>query len=305
MQSKCMGKAILVGGATGNLGGQITRALISKGAEVRVIVRPDSDPKKVISLEDAGAKVFKVDMSKIDEVAEACEGVDCVVSAMAGLRDVIIDSQKVLLDAAVKAGVPRFIPSDYSIDFTKFSPGENRNLDWRREFHTLLDAAPIKATTIFCGAFADMLTGQMPMILFKQKLVLYWGKAEHTMQFTTVDNTAEFTANAALDPSTPRFLWIAGDQPTPRDIRQVMTEISGKKFHLLRTGGPGWLSTIIKIARKMAPGETELYPAWQGMQYMRNMIDERSTLDRIDNDRYPGMKWTKVRELLAAFHQKA
>ncbi len=46
MQSKCMGRAILVAGATGNLGGRITRFLLSKGAEVRVIVRQDSDPKK-------------------------------------------------------------------------------------------------------------------------------------------------------------------------------------------------------------------------------------------------------------------
>jgi len=51
----------------------------------------------------------------------------------------------------------------------------------------------------------------------------------------------------------------------------------------------------------MAPGKNELYPAWQGMQYMSNMIDERSILDRIDNDRYPGMKWVKAKELLAAY----
>ncbi len=49
----------------------------------------------------------------------------------------------------------------------------------------------------------------------------------------------------------------------------------------------------------MAPGENELYPAWQGMQYLSNMIDKRSKLDRIDNDRYSGMKWTSARELLA------
>jgi hypothetical protein len=48
----------------------------------------------------------------------------------------------------------------------------------------------------------------------------------------------------------------------------------------------------------MAPGKTEIYPAWQGMQYMRNMIDKRATLASIDNDRYPNMKWTSVKELL-------
>ena len=33
------------------------------------------------------------------------------------------------------------------------------------------------------------------------------------------------------------------------------------------------LGTLIKVARTVAPGEKELYPAWQGMQYMRNMFE--------------------------------
>jgi len=88
---------------------------------------------------------------------------------------VIVDAQTALLEGAIKAGVPRFIPSDYSIDFTKFPAGQNRNLDLRREFHERLDRAKISATTIFNGAFADMLaTGQMPVILFKLRRVTYW-----------------------------------------------------------------------------------------------------------------------------------
>ncbi|MGA2823462.1 MAG: hypothetical protein ABSE72_08050, partial [Bacteroidales bacterium] len=194
------------------------------------------------------------------------------------------------------------IPSDYSLDFTRFSHGENRNLDLRREFHEYLDKTSISATTIFNGAFADLLIDQMPLILFKQKIVLYWGNADHRMGFTTMDDTAAFIANAALDPSTPRFLRIAGDQLSPREIKAVVTEVTGKKFRLFRAGGLGMLSTIIKIARTIAPGETELYPAWQGMQYMRNMIDERSKLDTLDNDRYPNMHWTTVKDVLSA-HQ--
>src|SRR5208283_1948772 len=132
----------------------------------------------------------------------------------------------VLLDAAIIAGVPRFIPSDYSIDFTKFPPGENRNLDLRREFHQRLDKASIRATTIFNGAFAEMLTGQMPLILFKRKRVLYWGDADQRMAFTTIDDTAAFTASAALDPSTPRFLRIAGDQLSARELTAVVSEVT-------------------------------------------------------------------------------
>ena len=297
-----MKHVILVAGATGNLGERITRSLLDHGAEVRAIVRRGTDLHKINHLEQLGAKVFEVDMSKVNEVTTVCAGVTCVVSALAGLRDVVIDTQKILLEAAVKAGVPRFIPSDYSLDFTKFPVGTNRNLDWRREFHTYLDKAPIKATSIYCGGFMDMLTDQIPMIMTRQRMIMYWGNADHPLGFTTVADTAVYTALAALDSDTPRSLWIAGDQPTPRKLQALMTDLTGKKFRLFRTGGQGFLNVLIKIIRKMAPGDNELYPAWQGMQYLSNMIDERSKLERIDNDRYPGMKWTTVRDLLATHH---
>ena len=116
-----MKKIILVAGGTGNLGERIINALLDRGAEVHAVVRSGSDYKKTDKLERLGVKVFKVNMSSVEEVSKACTGVSCVVSALAGLRDVIIDIQKTLLDAAVAAGVPRFIPSDYSLDFTKFS----------------------------------------------------------------------------------------------------------------------------------------------------------------------------------------
>jgi hypothetical protein len=56
---------------------------------------------------------------------------------------------------------------------------------------------------------------------------------------------------------------------------------------------------MIKVARMIAPGgEKELYPAWQGMQYMRNMLDGRAKLEPLDNDRYPTIQWTTVRDVL-------
>ena len=94
--------------------------------------------------------------SNLAAVTSACSGASCVVSALSGLREVIVDSQTLLLDAALKAGVRRFIPSDYCIDFTKLPPGTNRNLDWRREFRERVDRAPLSATSILNGAFAEV-----------------------------------------------------------------------------------------------------------------------------------------------------
>ena len=293
-----MGQEILIAGATGNLGFRIAKVLAEKGAKIRAIVRGSSDIEKVSELQELGIEVILVRNWNLEQLTEACQGITCVVSALAGLRDVIIDSQKILLDAAISAKVKRFIPSDYSLDFTKFSDGENRNLDLRREFHRYLDTCPIESTSIFNGAFSELLPDQMPFILLKPKIILYWGKADFKWGFTTMDNTAEYTANVALDTNTPRYLRIASDTINPREMRQIAMEVYGKPFKMFSPGGKKLLGFLIKMIRKFSSSENELYPAWQGMQYMHNMIDERSFIDTYDNQRYTNIHWLGMKDYL-------
>jgi nucleoside-diphosphate-sugar epimerase len=290
----------VLAGATGNLGGRIARAILERGGNLKAIVRHNSDPDKVEKLRKRGAAIAEVNFNSALDLTAACMGGSCIISALSGLRDVIVETQTLLLDAAVRAGVPRFIPSDYSIDFTKLPPGTNRNLDLRREFHERLNKAPIAATSILNGMFTHLLTGQAPVILFKLKRVVYWGDADQRLDFTTMDDAAEFTAAAALDSSTPRFLRIAGDPISARGLAAVASEVTGEKFRLLRAGGLGRLATLIKITRAVFFMSSALYPPWQGMQYMHNMFSGRVKLEPLDNDRYPGMQWTTVRDVLAA-----
>ena len=287
-------------GATGNLGGRIARALLERGANVRAIVRHSSAPDKVEELRKQGVAIAEVDFNSVHELIEACSGGSCVISALSGLRDVIVETQTLLLDAAVKAGVPRFIPSDYAIDFTKLPPGTNRNLDLRREFHERLDKAPISATSILNGMFTHLLTGEAPVVLFKLKRVVYWEDADQLLDFTAMDDAAEFIAAAALDSSTPRFLRIAGDQISARGLVDVASEVTKEKFKLFRAGDLRRYETLIKITRTVFPQSKAVYPPWQGMQYLHNMFSGRAKLEPLDNDRYPGMRWTTVRDVLAA-----
>lgn len=293
-----MRKIIVIAGATGNLGGKITNALLAKGAEVRAIVRLETDPQKIKDLEEKGVKVFKVDTRNTSEISKHCIGADCLVSALAGLRETIIDTQRVFLDAAIEAQVPRFIPSDYSSDFTNLKEGQNRNLDFRRAFHNYLETSPIKATTIFNGPFMDLLTTDMPLILFKQKRILCWGNPNQIIEFTTTDNVAEFTAEASMDNNTPRFLRIAGDRLSCNDFVKLLTELTNQKYKIFRPGGIGLLNIIIKLTRLFSPSKNELYPAWQGMQYMRDMMEGMIVFQKYKNERYPNIKWTSVKEFL-------
>ncbi len=294
-----MKKIIVVAGSTGNLGNRICRELIKRGAEVRAIVRASADPEKIDTLKKMGVTVFTVDLNNIDEIAQACAGAGCVVSAVAGLRDVIVDLQKRMLDGAVKAGVPRFIPSDFCTDYTDLVPGENRNFDLRREFKAYLDRAPIKASSVFNGAFADILKYNTPVLNLKDKSIGYWGdKADWKLDFTTVDDTAAFTAEVALDDSAPEKLQIASFQISPNTLLEDMKSVTGETFRIHQLASLEDFARFIKKQRADNPaGENELYAKWQQAQYMYSMFTTQH--NQLANGRYKNLTWTTAESYLS------
>ena len=295
-------KVIVVAGATGDLGLRVVKSLQKNGAQIRAIVRQQSSSAKVTELQALGAEVVQADLLDSEEARQACSGATCVVSVLSGRRDVIIDRQKVLLDGAIKAGVPRFIPSDYSMDYQKIPRGQNRNLDLRREFRAHLDKTAIAGTSILNGCFTDMLSGQAPFILFKIHRVLSWSDPDQLLDFTTMDDTAAFTALAALDSSTPDYLRVAGDQVSAKDLARIMSELSGKKYDVLQPGGLALLKSLIVTLRALTPDKGQIYPVWQGMQYFYGMYSGAGKLDPalLDNGRYADLSWTDVKTVLAA-----
>lgn len=293
-------QTIAVAGPTGALGMRVVRSLVARGASVRALVRDGSNADAVARLASAGAEIVTLDLRNSNSVVRALTGVSCVVSTLSGLRDVIVDAQSSLLESAVAAGVPRFIPSDFSADLTRLLPGENRNFDLRRQFHQRLDRAAISATSILNGAFADMLTGDhSPFFDFQLNRVPYWGFADQRLDFTSMDNVGEFTAAAALDPSAPRYLRIAGAQVTAREMAQAASEVFGRKFEPFRLGSEAELAAKIPVVRASdLSSESTVFAPFQGMQYMHNMFTGRAHLEKLDNARYDGIKWTGLKEIL-------
>ena len=294
-----MKHTILVAGGTGNLGGRIIRDLTKRGADVRAIVRQGTDAEKTEKITKLGAEVIAVDMSNAEELKHACEGVTCVVSALSGLHDVIVGAQTQLLDAAIAAGVPRFIPSDFAADFTRLKEGDNRNFDLRKEFHKTLDKSSIASTSIMNGAFADILTYGTPIYDFRNYSVGYWGDdPDWKMDFTTMDNTADYTAAAALDSGTPRVLRIASFQVSPKDLVSIGEEVKKQEFKLVPMGNLADFTTANKKDRAANPeGENQVFPDWQGKQYLHSMFSVHN--ETLDNDRYPNVEWTGAVDIIS------
>ncbi len=248
-----------------------------------------------------GVTVIAVDLNSSTDLEQACSGMDCVVSALAGLGDVIVDLQQRLLDSALKAGVPRFIPSDFCTDYRDLVPGENRNFDLRREFKAYIDSTPIQASSVFNGAFADILKYNTPVLNLKDKSIGYFGdKKDWQLDFTTMDDTAAFTAEVALDDNAPRDLQIASFQISPAMIGDAVKQATGQEFRMYQLASMEDFAQSIKKQRADNPaGEKELYAKWQQSQYLYSMFSTQQ--NQLANERYPNLTRTTGSAYLNSF----
>ena len=105
----------LVTGATGFIGSHIVDRLLERGDDVRALVRPSSD---VSYLEGRGVDLRRGDIADRDSLAPAVEGAEVIFHAAAMVSDwgpwrkfraLTIDGTRNVLEAAVGAGVPRFL----------------------------------------------------------------------------------------------------------------------------------------------------------------------------------------------------
>jgi uncharacterized protein YbjT (DUF2867 family) len=290
---------ILVVGASGNLGSKIVRELVALGpAKVRVTHREGSKPESVAALRAAGAEPVLADLSDAASLARACDGIDVVVSAVQGLRDVIVDGQTRLLRAAEKAAVKRMLPSDYSLDFFKTPEGGNRNLDLRREFNRALDASSVRGTSVLNGAFMDLLVwgaiGPDP----KTGSFKVWGDDSQPYDFTLTDDLAKYIAAVALDESAGRIVRVAGDSLSPRALGAIFQEVRGTPVTIERAGSLDDLERAITGMRAADEALANVFPVWQHMQYTRDMASGRGKLSPLDNARYPSIQPVSVRQSL-------
>lgn len=114
-------KSIAVFGSSGGLGPSIVSALLDSKAftSIRAITRAESikeKPQAFKDLEASGVQVYGVNLEDEDAVTEALQGVDAIVSSV---NQGVVHLQSIWVRAAVRAGVKRFIPSEYGLDTQK------------------------------------------------------------------------------------------------------------------------------------------------------------------------------------------
>jgi len=293
---------VLVVGASGALGGMIARELLAKpGVTVRCLVRKDSR-QKLASLEAAGAQVIEGDLAAGFEtaLARACEGVFSVVSAVQGGPDVIIDGQLRLVRAALGAGVRRFIPSDYSYDVLSLPEGVNINSDWRRQFALAAQkeaAGRLELVHVMQGMFAARnVFGFTGVIDVEKGVAGYWGDGNMPVDLTTYEDTALYTAEAAVDPEPlPNRFCIRGDLLTFHEMVRTYQEATGRKLTVQHHGALEDLRAELERRRKAEP--QNVY-SWLPLMYLRGIFEGQARLGPVINSRYPHIRPASLKQAI-------
>lgn len=99
---------------TGHIGSHVAKAILAtKKYDVIILSRSASIPE----LEKLGAKVMQVSYDDPASLDRALTGVHTVISTVSSMTDytVFASAQLPLIDAAVRAGVTRFAPSEFNI----------------------------------------------------------------------------------------------------------------------------------------------------------------------------------------------
>lgn len=104
-------KNVVIAGATGALGSVLAKQVIDSGLfNVTVFKRAGSS--SALSVPES-VKVVEVDYTSTESLTAALAGQDAVVSTLATLA---VETQLPLIDAAIAAGVKRFLPSEFGCD---------------------------------------------------------------------------------------------------------------------------------------------------------------------------------------------
>ncbi|EFN60033.1 hypothetical protein CHLNCDRAFT_133246 [Chlorella variabilis] len=295
---------VLVAGAAGGLGHRTALAAARlPGTTVRGLVRTlsPSDPGKQKALEAlkaAGVELAEGDLLQPGTLGPAVAGVDVVVSCVMGDEAAMVDGQANLLNAAKDAG---FVASTFSMNLFALDPAVHFMIAPRRRFADILKDSGVPYLHISLGAFTEVFWGFFGLYCHEDGTLRYYGSPDQKLDVTTYQDTAEYTARAAIDPEATGILEFAGDQASEwsavsiNDVAAAYKEVYGKE---LPTKCLGSTADLAAEASRRFQADPSAWPMYIPLMYQRVMFDGSAKLHHVANNRYPDVHPTDMRSFL-------
>ncbi len=228
----------LVVGATGKLGGEICRLLAMSGESVRALVRESSNPDRVEMLRTLRADIITGDLKSRPTLDAACSKVHAVFTTASALGSQhpedsldLVDrlGQRSLIDAAVAAGVERFVYisvlgliNNYA--FARAKLGVEQYLRESGLTYSILQP------TVYMD---DWLTPELGFDFPNGKVVVY-GDGTNKLAWVLSADVAQVAVAAAKEPSLANAtIPVTGpDLLSPNEVIAIFEEVAGEKYEV-------------------------------------------------------------------------
>lgn len=286
---------VAVVGASGLLGREVARHLLSRGYRVVAVTR---DGSRVADLASSGADVRVADLTDAASLAAACRGVQVVVAAAHGIlgrgryRSEIVDDlgHRALIDAAKAEGVRHVVYTsvlgaspDHVVDFwrTKHAVEEH------------LKASGLSWTILRPAAFMEMHAHELiGKSILAGRTATILGPGDRPMNFVAVRDVAHLAVLAATDPAlSGRTVRIGGPEVLTQDeVAALYGRLCGRTPRV-RHVPAGALRFLAAAIRPLHPGIARVMHAGAA----GGMLDE--TVDPDDLQRRYAMRLTRLEEV--------
>ncbi|MCC3373686.1 aromatic alcohol reductase [Cohnella sp. REN36] len=293
-----MTKTLIVG-ATGLLGNELLRASKKYGNEVHALVRSKTrlNAEKMKTLEAVGATIHVGDLDDYDSLLKACKAVDCVISSVNWQSG----DERTLIQAAKDAGVKRFIPSAFGLDFTVATPGSSLIIDNFSAVYSSLLAAGLPYTLIHTGGFftywvatlGDMTKLGSP--LPPEEVNLY-GDGKVKGSFVSESDVATVTVRALNDPKMEnQAIHIGANTITQNEMIEMWEKMSGRsvrKISVMSDDIENIIASSVSQDQKVILSVAQLKRSY----WIRGESVKHSTRSKAAEELYPDLPFQTVQE---------
>ncbi|KAK0725131.1 hypothetical protein B0H67DRAFT_482519 [Lasiosphaeris hirsuta] len=225
-------KTVAVIGASGNIGAPIVAALLEAGFKVAAITRESST-----STFPDGVEVRKTDLESIESLTKSFAGQDAVISTIASAS---IGKQNIFADAAIAAGVKRYIPSEFGHSTrpgklhgpaASLLSAKTKGVDYlieQAETHPELTWTGISTGPFFDWGLDMGVFG----IDFKNKTARVFDSGNQPASTCTLAFIGEATVAVLLheEKTANKYIEVAEFNVTQNQIIAILEEESGAKF---------------------------------------------------------------------------
>ncbi len=233
--------------ATGNLGPPILKQLLAAGFKVTVLTRKSSThhlPSSVAAI--------PVDYDSLDSLTDALKGQEAVVSTLASAA---ITTQLLLVEAAAKARVRRFIPSEFGSNTlnekTRGLPVIKDKVAVQHALEKEAASGGMTYTLICSGPFLDWGITVGFIMNLKGKSISLFDGGERLFSATSIPTIGKAVAGVLthLEQTKDRAVYVQDTATTLMKLAAM-----GKKV----VGADGWKESVVPIDEVIGQAWAEL-----------------------------------------------